>query len=177
MFVQTPQVDAQGPLTNADPDQLLALAGYFERQAQWLRAQADAVRRRRRDSEAAQERYRASRAEFLRLGCLVAVLARRYGNREAAISQVRNRTGKSLEALNDAVAFWNKEKARRAKHKRDLQIYREDARGDRQTDIAARHRITARRVRDIVAAVSARLHRSALTRRAAFQLRELGTSA
>lgn len=111
--------------------------------------------------ENARGRYEATKNRFLRLGGLISVLTRRYNGQEsAAISQVGNRTGLSREQLAYALTLWTKEKQRRARLKRDLVIYSEDLRGDRQKDIAARHQMTARRVREIVAEVKARIHRA-----------------
>lgn len=150
-----------GILGRADADTLTTLAGFFEAQAARLRDAARAATVRAADAERAREARARSKADYLRVGARLNVLTRRYaGNRDAAISEMRNRTGWSAYVIEDIAAKWRREKKRRATLKRNTQIFREKLRGDREAEIAARHDLTARQIRAIYREVAAALHRS-----------------
>jgi hypothetical protein len=148
------------PPPNAPPEALDALAAFLERQARHLREEAATARQKAQDALLARARRSQARTDFLRLGARLAVLQRRAG-RQAAELQVADRYGVTVEVIRCAATLWRKEKAAREKTRRDRAIWLAAVRGEPQAAIAARFELTARRVRQVIAAAEAHQRRAA----------------
>lgn len=139
-----------GMLERADADTLATLATFFEHQAERLRGAAAARRQSLKDAETARLGRERARLEFFNLGARLIVLERRYRNADAAMSEMRNRTGRTLEILTNARAMYVREKKRRAVSRRNIAVWKASIAGEDHADIAARVGVTRRQVDRII---------------------------
>ncbi|TAL04643.1 MAG: hypothetical protein EPO08_00750 [Rhodospirillaceae bacterium] len=150
---------AANTLAKASPESLDALAAVLEAQAAQMR-EAAALARARVTDAAKMRAYRTeSKIRLLKIGARVAVLAHRHGE-PAAVSEVARREAMALERVRWAFSAWRKEKTARAVARRDREICNARARGELVAAIAERHKVTARRVRMIIAEYHRRAQRS-----------------
>jgi hypothetical protein len=149
------------PLPN-DPATLTTLAAYFESQAARMRREAERLTQQARDGEKATQRRQESSLRHLLWGCRAAVMVMRGKTWAQAASKI----GTTQEIARHAASVWNRSKARRAKDRRNRSIWKEaQLKGSSQAAIAARHGITARRVRMIVDEYEKRLRAASLPSR------------
>lgn len=143
---------------DADPATLRALSHFFTRQAKRLDDAAHDRERRIRDNANARRRAAENQREFLRIGARLSVIARRYGNAEAAASEMRNRTGMTAEQIARAGAAWRREKERRQDARRNLAIWKRSVAGEDRNTLARAYGITPRQVNRIISDVERRAH-------------------
>lgn len=148
-------------LVGAQPDHLDALASELEAEAARLRNAAADARARARDAESARLRRADAKREFLRLGARCSVLTRR-GDARTALLEVADRYAVTLEVVREAARLWKAERDARALKARDIAVWKARVAGSQSREIAARFKITTRRVRQIVEAQE-RAHRSSHT--------------
>jgi hypothetical protein len=145
----------------ADAGTLSALAAFFEAQAKRFRDAA--YRQAAKDSGAAKarERRKHAKTDYLKLGARCAVLERRYGNRAAAVSEMRNRTAWTAEQIERARSLWKRERDARRLLRRNVEIYKAHAAGEATAAIGQRFKLTDRQVRNVISERERALRQSA----------------